>query len=211
MQDYSKILLEAYEKFLLPLGGKKVPTPYRINIPFQSDRQKYGKSDSETLLEDTKEFAKNQNFDLNKASVEEIRDFMEKNQLGIDCSGFVYHVLDYLLKQLGKGNLMVHGFPKVSSTNVKILTDEKFTIPVDGFENIQAGDLIRINSQDANHILIVLKAEDDKILYAHSSGLTKTTGVHTDQIVNGKFPAELSVFSYNVSAGDGIRRLKILS
>lgn len=210
MNNYSQILLQAYETFMLHLGGKKVPTPYRINIPFQPDRKKYGKSDPKTLVSDAKQFARKQDFDLDKAAVEEIRQFMEKNQLGIDCSGFAYHLLDTILKKIGKGSLLDNGFPKASSTNVALLASDQFSNNVENLSKTKPGDLIRLNSQSADHVLIILKVEKGNILYAHSSGLTSTTGVHTGEIINGQFPAELSVFSYNEKIGDGIRRLKIL-
>mgnify|MGYP001559844356 CR=1 FL=1 len=211
MESYSKILHEGYEKFLLPLGGKKVPTPYRINIPYQGDRRKYGKSDPKTLISDIKQIAKEQNFNLERASIGEIRKFMEDNQLGLDCSGFVYHILDFLLNQIGKGGMQQIGFPKPSSTNANLLTSEKFTIPVRKFEDLQAGDIIKLDSQDTiPHTLIILNVQDRVASYAHSSKLTEVKGVHQDKIINGTLPDELSVYSYNVKAGDGIRRLKVL-
>lgn len=209
--DYSKILLDAYAKFLLPLGGKLVPTPYRINIPFQIDRKKYGKSDPETLKRDVEEFAKDQSFNLEKASVEEIKQFMGKNQLGIDCSGFAYHILNFLLNRVGKGSMLKNGFPKASRTNTEKLTSSKFSIIVDGFENAKPGDLIKMDSEEEiPHILIILSVSNEIITYAHSGKLTKIQGVHQDKIKNGKFPTELSVYKYNEKAGDGIRRLKVL-
>lgn len=209
MNNHSKILMEAYEKFLLPLGGKIVPTPYRINVPYQFDRKKYGKSDAQTLVSDTKQKAYEQKFNLEKASVEAIRKFMEENKLGIDCSGFAYHLLDHLLKRIGRGGMINNGFPKASSTNVAILTSDKISIPLE-LEEARPGDLIKLNSEKAAHVLIILEC-GDKITYTHSSRLTNPTGVHTDQIINSQFPEDLKVFSYNEKAGDGIRRLKILS
>lgn len=208
MDNYSKILRQAYESFLLPIGGKKVPTPYRINTPFQPDRKKYGKSNAEELVRDTIQEANKQNFDLEKSSAEEIRKFMGKNQLGIDCSGFAYHLLDSLLKKIGKGNLESNGFSKASSTNVATLTSDQFTVPVE-LKNAKPGDLIRINSKQADHILIIIET-NNSITYVHSSGITNPTGIHSGKIKNGKFPEDLKVFSYNANAGDGIRRLKIL-
>ncbi len=201
--------MQAYEKFLLPLGGKLIPTPYRINIPYQADRRKYGKSDPQTLVSDTIQIAKEQNFDLGKASIEEIRKFMEQNMLGIDCSGIAYHVLDYLLKKSGKRSMLDNGFPKASATNVAILTSDQFSTPIE-MGNTQPGDLIKLNSKKASHILIILETGNN-IIYAHSSGITNPTGVHTGQIENGKFPDDLKVFSYNEKAGDGARRLKIVA
>ena len=235
--NYSIFLNKAYQQFLLDLGGKKVPTPYRINVPFQPDRRLYGKSDAKQLTQDSKDISQEKGFDLNSASVEEIRKFMEENWLGIDCSGLAYHLLDNLLKKTGQGKMQKIGFPKASSTNVAKLTAPEFTEKVEGWEQVKPGDLIRLNSENADHILIVLNSElktrNSYITYVHSSGITKTTGVHTGEIINGKFPEDLSVFSYNLSiakisssasdlknrkpsayngkTGDGIYRLKALT
>lgn len=209
--DHSKILQKAYQQFLLPLGGKKVPAPYRKNTPFQPDRSKYGKSNSATLAKDTIEIAREKDFNLESASVEEIRKFMEENWLGIDCSGLAYHLLDDLLKEIGKGGMQEIGFPKASSTNVAKLTEPEFSHKIINWDLVQSGDLIRLNSEDADHVLIVVEAKGKTINYAHSSGATNPTGVHRGEIVNGQFPEDLKVFNYNEKAGDGIFRLRALS
>ena len=209
--DHSKILNQAYQQFILSLGGKLVPTPYRINIPYQDDRRKYGKSSPEELIKNTQDIAHEQDFDLKKASVEEVRTFMEKNQLGIDCSGFVYHLLDYLLKEIGKGGMEKIGFPQASKTNVALLTSEQFSIPATDFSKVKPGDLIKLNSQkEIPHILIILSHQNGIITYAHSSFLTKVKGVHQSQIKNGRFPDDLRAFNFNTIIGDGIYRIKVL-
>mgnify|MGYP001581579610 FL=1 len=196
---------------MLSLGGKKIPTPYRINIPYQSDRKKYGKSDPDTLTTDTRRLVVERNFDLNKATEQEIRSFMEKNMLGIDCSGFVYHLLDYLLRHTNKGGMENIGFPPAQRTNVWLLTSKEFTIPVDDLTHALAGDLIKLNSgQDLLHCLIVLDHQNSMITYTHSSRFNKPSGIQIGKITEGKFPDDLQVFSYNPNKGDGIRRLKML-
>lgn len=213
--NYSKILYKAYDQFMLSLDGKKVPTPYRRNEigSFQKIGSEFqGKSSPEVLTEATKRLAKEQNFDLNKASVEEIREFMKKNKLGIDCSGFVYRVINYLSEKLGLGNLeKAAGLPHVGRTNVAKLTSDEFSVPVGSFNEAQPGDIIRLNSGgDILHALIVLENSDGVIAYAHSSGETIPNGVHIGKIEGGKFPDDLKSFSYQTSQGDGVRRLKIL-
>jgi hypothetical protein len=223
--DYSQILYQAYDRFILNLGGKKVPTPYRINLPYQKDRRKYGKFNPSKLTHDTKEVAKEQNVNLEELSVEEIRQFMIKNQLGIDCSGFVYWIADYLLNQLGKGSMEQIGFPRASSTNVELLTTDQFTIPVYKIEDIKPGDFIKFNKGGGGvpHILIILEKNPQQIIYAHSSGVSEIPGVHqgTIKITNDQttldqqeWPEKLNdgrllKDSFNPTA-DGVRRLKAL-
>ena len=130
MKNYSKILWQAYEQFMLPLGGKKVPCPYRMNDI--GSLQKVGpafqgKSSPEVLVETTKRLAKEQNFDLNRASVEEIRQFMSQNKLGIDCSGFIYRLLNHLVQKVKGKPLISFGLDHVGRTNVAKLTSDDYT------------------------------------------------------------------------------------
>lgn len=204
--DYSNILKQGYQKFLLTLGGKIVPTPYRINIPYQPDRRKYGKSDPETLIADTTGLAKEQGVELDGLTKEGLRKFMEKNELGIDCSGFAYHLLDYLLKELDKGGMEGAGFPPASRTNVNLLTSAEFSVQVEIYD-LRPADLIKLNSSgEIPHVLVML----DQSGYAHSSKLTEVTGVHTGTIKDGKLEGELEVFSFDPAKGDGVYRLKAL-
>lgn len=212
MNDYSKILWEAYEKFLLPLGGKLVPTPYRRNeygLYQKVGPEFQGKSSPEVLIRTTKKLAKQQKFNLNKASVEQIKDFMRKNQLGIDCSGFAYRMLNSLAQEVKGQPLTVLGFEHVGRTGVVKLTSPEVSTKVNSFKEAKSGDLIRIDSAALDgilHCLVVLDNQKGTLTYAHSSKV----GVHTDQIKNGKFPKDLKAFSYKKQAGDGIRRLKCL-
>lgn len=211
MDNYSQILKTAYEQFLLNIGGKKVPTPYRINLPYQSDRRKYGKSDPETLIKDTEDIAREQNFDLDKASVEEIKKFMQENMLGIDCSGLTYHVLNSFLKKIGQGGMANLGFPPASKTNVETLTSEKFASKLAGLKEARPGDIIRIGSKSPDliqHCMVVIETNWGMVTYTHSSRRTRVKGVHTDTISLGKFPTELNVYSYDpAECPDGLWRL----
>jgi len=213
-QDYSHILRNAYKQFMLPLGGKNVPTPYRRNEygSYQKLGPEFqGKSSPQTLTQTAKKLAKEQEFDLEKATVEQIREFLRKNQLGIDCSGFVYRMLDALVKGLGRGNLMqAAGVEHVGRTNVAKLTSDELSVRVDSFNQARAGDIIRLNSgDDILHGAIILENQENVLTYAHSSGITNPDGVHSGQIIDGQLTDELKNFSYNLTRGDGIRRLKI--
>ncbi|MBI4037386.1 hypothetical protein HY385_03105 [Candidatus Daviesbacteria bacterium] len=216
LMSNSQILWEAYDQFLLPLGGKKVPTPYRRNEvgSFQKLGPEFqGKSSPEVLTQTTKKLAKEQNFDLNKASMEEIREFMKQNKLGIDCSGFVYRMLNSLVQKVKGKSLEGFGFPHVGRTNVDRLTSDEFSIKIPDFDQIKPGDLVRLDSKALDgvpHCVIVLDHQDKIITYAHSTRQTNPNGVHMGQIIEGKFTADLKVFLYNLGDGDGIRRLKIL-
>lgn len=211
-EDYSKILWEAYNNFILKINNSEVPTPYRINVPFQEDRRRYGKSNPEQLVTNLKEIAQEVNFDLENSSKEEIERFMKDQMLGVDCSGFVYHMLDYLLKRLNKGGMETIGFPYASQTNVTKLADEQFSYSIEA-KDLQPGDIIIMNSEgEVKHVMIVLDKEDDQYTYAHSS---EPIGVHTAklEVIDNqiKFLEDLGERRYNPTSGDGPRRLKALS
>ena len=216
MNIYSQILMEAYEQFLLSLGGKKVPTPYRendLNALQKAGPEFQGKSSPEVLIKTTQKLAREQDFNLNKASIEEIRAFMRKNKLGIDCSGFAYRLLNHLVQKSKGKPLTELGFEHIGRTNVRKLTSDEMSIPID-FKKAQPGDLIRLTLKtDINvlHTVIILENSNSIITYAQSSEQTTPDGVHTVQIKNGKLPKDLDSFEINKKNGDGFRRLKILS
>lgn len=217
MNNYSKILKEAYEQFLLPLGRKRVPTPYRMNDLGSLQKlgpEFQGKSSPEVLVKTTKKLAKEQNFDLNKATVSEIRDFMVKNKLGIDCSGFIYRVLNHLVQKIKGKPLTAFGFDHVGRTNVVKLTSNKMSIKISTFKDAKPGDIIRLRLTDNPgilHSVLILENQSDTMIYIHSSEKSDPQGVHVAQMERGKFPEDLKTFSYDENKGDGIRRLKILT
>ncbi len=215
MQDYSKILQEAYDQFLLPLGGKKVPTPYRMNDigAFQKpDPEFQGKSSPEILTKTTRRLAHEQQFDLNKASVEEIQNFMRKNRLGIDCSGFAYRVLNHLV-QIVKGKpLTAFGFDHVGRTNVDKLASDEFTTIVDDVSKIRSGDILKVNSQlKPPHCLVVVSIDEKGITCIHSTKHNTPDGVNMGIFKELASWGNSQGIKYNPQAGDGVRRLRCLT
>lgn len=221
--DYSKILWQAYDKFLLPLGGKKVPTPYRKNEAgsFQKVGPQFqGKSSALVLTQTTIKLASLKDFNLKSATSEQIRQFMSNNKLGIDCSGFAYRLLNFLVQKIKGKTLESFGLPHVGRTNVAKLTSEQFTDKVDQVADIKPGDLIKLMSNQASwHCLVVLEKNDRQIIYAHSSSEPLPGGVSQnfieiiDQIKSLKDQKWLEKFQaigFEPSNGDGVRRLKIL-
>lgn len=218
MHKHSKILWEAYESFLLPLGGKKVPVPYRINIPPLEHPARQGKSSPQIIIRQLKKDALEQKFNLSKASVEEIRQFMIKNHLGIDCSGFAYRLLNYLIQKLKSKSLESFGLPHIGRTNVAKLTSPEFTIPVKKTSDVKAGDIIKLNGKPM-HCMIVIEVNRNYITYAHPSETSRPSGVHLQRIkkVMLKSSLENQLWlerfkrgPYNPRGGDEVRRLKFL-
>jgi hypothetical protein len=83
----------------LQLGGKSVPCPYYMNV--RKDRMGLtallGKGNPGEIEREVKVWAKLRGFDLEAASISQIRDFMRGKGIGIDCSGFIANVLSYWL------------------------------------------------------------------------------------------------------------------
>lgn len=161
----------------LNLGGKQIVTPYYINsnydkpvvcgkvladIQFNYVKKKtkqralIGKGSPREIEIATEKSAHKNNFDLNKATKEEIKQFMEENRIGIDCSGLVVWILNELAKkQYGKPvwqyidfntnnilkRLMVQ-LRSVENISVKVLSNPVNVIPIKNILDIHIGDMI---------------------------------------------------------------------
>ena len=191
MTSVSDILTQGYQQFILRVEGKEEAIPYRINIPPNEHPARQGESAPEVILKQLHEDAKKQKFDLKSASAEEIRDFMRKNLLGIDCSGFVYRTLDYLLEGLNMENLQTScGLEHVGRTNSATLTSEPVAFAISDLKYAEPGDLIRLaSSEGIHHCLIILQKQGDMLTYAHSSGITNPDGLERAyRAYNAAFP-----------------------
>lgn len=219
MQNYSKILYQGYKQFILNVNGKKVPIPYRINIPPDEHPRRQGKSSPEDILAQLKQDAKEQGFDLDSASVEEVKKFMEQNKLGIDCSGFAYRLLDFLTFETKGKHLTDFGLPNVGRTNVNILTSDEYSKPINSVILVQPGDLIKVDSsQKIPHCMVVLEKQPNEIIYVHSSRYPQTEdGVHTAKIevIDPKKPLRVQkwqedflIENWQGNLGDGVKRFK---
>lgn len=199
MQDYSKILQEAYNQFLLPLGGKKIPTPYRINEygKYQKIGPEFqGKSSPQVLTKTASKLAKEQKFNLNRAKIEDIRNFLIKNELGIDCSGFAYRMIDALVKKVKGKPLTAFGLPHVGRTYLSTLVGKEFAKPVKNLSEAKPGDIIILDGTTRIknrlfHGLIVLEHKNKVITYAHSS---KREGIKIEKAINYKLPEKFGIY-----------------
>ncbi len=184
--------IHAYET--LTFGKNTVVCPY-----FNNKRQKIrgalraliGKGSPEEIVEEATILALRQHTDLRTCDTKTITTFLVDHNLGIDCSGFVYHILDAEMKGTKEKTLkkILH-FPFASSplkklrtklrpienTNVKTLAHEKNSSFV-LLSNIQAGDFITmIGSKkvgNPDHILLVESVDEHVVTLAHSYKLPK--------------------------------------
>lgn len=159
----------------IPLGGKKVICPYYINPKSQRGglRVSVGKGDPGEISREVKVIAQLKGVDLNKLSVEEIRQFMMDNHIGIDCSGLVVHIYNYWLKNQGdkplinylkfKKNDLWHRLKRklrpLEQIGANTLTNDENTVIIKNYNDVRPGDFIRSKGlrKNSHHIIIISK------------------------------------------------------
>lgn len=234
MEETSKALQGLFYQYThLLIGGKEIVCPYWMNnLTLRVFGPYGGKGTSEQVVESTLAAAEKEGFDLTKMTEEEILDFMGKKKIGVDCSGFVFWMLDALDREKG-GNGIADDIPNSAGhflamrANVEMLSNNEVSLPVE-LADVRVGDMIRLNG--GKHLAIVLKLVKDgdleKIEYAHSSKWTKISGVHVAliKVINPINGCELQEWEEQTrdgenygqkcflpQKGDGIRRLKIFA
>lgn len=174
----------------LDIAGKKVQTPYYINLKKAKGqlRALVGKGTPEEIVEEVLIYARLRGFDLASATPDEIREFMIKQDIGIDCSGFVAQVLNYWLKLKGHSSLrskisfnnasLWHKFKTalrpIENIGANRMTNNDNTTPI-SLNEIMPGDLIRLKGlRGGHHITVIVETtrQDNALTafkYAHSS------------------------------------------
>lgn len=178
------------EYFVLRVGESNFPVPYYRNVKrVRGDlRSLTGKGTPEEIYEETMIYSKLRGVNLSKMSAMETRKFMMEQGIGIDCSGFVSHVLNTWTKSIGKGNLYSNiVFPKASlyrsiirrfrvfeNIGANLLTSDLNTTPVQ-LSDAKVGDLLRLKGlKHGHHVAIITKIVYENeiprvITYTHSS------------------------------------------
>lgn len=159
-----------------------------------------GKGSPQQLLHAVTMAAQAQSFSLSSASPDKIREFMIDQGIGVDCSGFVYTVLNRYLSTRGEKSLdeQILRYPgligklerrllqknRVRRSSADTLTNNLNTFPITTVAEIQEGDLIRLTPLDwrGKHVLLVVRVTPQCIFYAHSSANTKVDGPHVSAI-----------------------------
>ncbi len=222
-----------YQK--LDIYGREVITPYYINIierhfvllmrgakikreTIEKVRSLYkkrkipygwyrGKGTPEEISKATVNISESVGLSLKDSNPEVIQEFMKLYGLGIDCSGFVYNVLEYSLIKAGDSRLLVNildwtdsitkdvfnAGSRVFAGKASIIINLKDIIPL---------DLILIRSQKTNryvHVALILNNEETNQLIVSQSTLTNyPTGVKTNHL---KIENNLPLFGYKPEIG----------
>lgn len=153
--------------------------------------------------------------------------YLKKRHLGIDCSGLVYHLLDYYSRLKFKKSIYdqvvgtdnKHGVRRVSAD---LFTSPINSIPIKKYTEIKTGDLIRHNN--GKHVILIVKKIRNIIYLVHSSQNTTPSGVHyaAIEITNPQKSLKFQKWSdktkdgtnyahlFNSKTLDGIYRPKVL-
>lgn len=190
----------------LQIGSKDVVTPYFINPKSQRAglRVMIGKGDPGEISREVNVLAQLKGIDLKKMTVDQVREFMKDQNIGIDCSGFIVHVLNYWLTQQGDKPLVHYiKFPDntilsrikrklrpVERIGANLMTNSENTELVQ-IKNVRPGDFIRSKGprRNAHHISLVSEVTEingnvTEIEYVHSiNGYGDENGVRFGKIL----------------------------
>lgn len=183
-QTLSTAALNTIEQYLsLPIAGKKVQCPYMNNKTSNVRaglRVLLGKGSVQDILDEIELIALREKIDLNACSELEVKKLLIEHNIGIDCSGFAYYVLDAELRQTRKKSLrQLLSFPfsnspirkiittlrPVENTNVRVFAHEKNSTSV-SISDIAVGDMIIMIGTGKEHTL-------DHMLVIHAINTSK--------------------------------------
>lgn len=205
LPESAKKVINEYNSLLI--GGKSIVVPYFINPKSQRAglRVMIGKGDPGEISREVKVLAQLKGIDLNEMTNEQIREFMMDQKVGLDCSGFIVHVLNYWLVQQGDSRLIKYlEFPNnsfvakakrklrpVEQIGANLLTNEENCKVIKNLNDVRPGDLIRSKGQrrNAHHVSLISEVtlEDNKVKeieYVHSiSGYGNQNGLRFGKII----------------------------
>ncbi|MBI2577799.1 MAG: hypothetical protein HYV77_03060 [Candidatus Wildermuthbacteria bacterium] len=174
-------LIENY-KHLKVKGQQTVRCPYYRNP--RSGRERWGlnafsgKGSPQEIEQEIGIIEKLENKNFAELSEEDIRDILRKRKLGVECSGFISHVLDaWLLAEKKKKIYQVLKFKKrgilgtiasklrpFTHIDVETLTDPQNADEFADINHLQAGDLLRFFSEIDPAVVVTEGAVDHAVL-----------------------------------------------
>lgn len=204
----ARAVVDAY--LALPLGTKP-SCPYYNNRRFKNRgglRVMIGKGAPAEIAEEAAILAKLTRSDISTLSTDKLKEFLVANGLGIDCSGFAYHVLNALaLETTGKsvahfvrstrpgiiGSILARLRP-AENLGVNSFRNDKNSVEI-AAADAKPGDIITFigvgKEHTYNHILVITAVEHSensiRLTYAHSyawpSDGLYNTGVREGDII----------------------------
>ncbi len=169
--------------------------PYFTNKTSIPNAPLVGKANYKQINIVTQLAAKSEGLNSSNLSPQDTYRLQKRHHIGIDCSGLVYHLLDFYYKQLtGKSiqNLVVGTDGKTGPrrVNAYMFSHPQNSHIIKNYSDIKTGDLIVTNHK--THILLVVEVNKNQISYVHSSQKTKIRGVHCGTLTITKPNSDLS-------------------
>lgn len=133
-------------------------------------RAEVGKGSPKDIFEEITHRALEEKVDLNQLDSEMLKKYLVNSNLGIDCSGFAYYVLNEESLSKGKGTLDKHlhfnrfmaRFKPQRNSDVLTFADDRNSKKII-FKEIEPGDIITMiggpEDGERNHILIINQIE----------------------------------------------------
>lgn len=220
-------LLENY--LMLPFNRFRIVCPYWANDLSKSIKGPFsGKGTPRQIVTTSYKRARKLGRDLDQLNKRELKEFLEDNRIGIDCSGFVFHLLNTLDKERnGDGiarkylkNVKIPAWRASWKINADTLSSTKFTRAIK-LKNVTSGDVIRLLA--GKHVAFVVEVRANSITYAHCSNYSSVRGCHLGTIIIKDWEKDLQFqdwqeltgnknnykdLTYFPERGDSIRRLK---
>ncbi len=174
----------------LPFQNTQPKTPYFNNKKSKVRgglRALIGKGSPTEIVEEAKILALKKKVDFNKLDEKTLTKFLVDHNIGVDCSGFVYHVLKAenpekiknlkFSKSKNPIRNFIRKFRPTENTSVKVLADDKNSKKID-LKDVQPGDLITIiaagKNADRDHVLLIDEVQKNSfgeitfVRYTHS-------------------------------------------
>ena len=184
-------VINRYKNFTV--GSAVFSIPYYNNRHFGARARllaQVGKGGPENILEEIENLAHREKVSIANADSVSMKKFLVDHDIGIDCSGFAYHILDAETRDRGKGTLEKHlAFPLCTgfmgilraklgpekNTGVASLAHEQNS-KIILLKDIMPGDMITMigrTTTQRDHILIIHQIDyrdfiPETIYYSHS-------------------------------------------
>ena len=180
-----------------------------------------GKGTPEEIVEEAQIFAKQKNLNLSTLTPAQVKEFLVEHKLGVDCSGFAFHILsaDARSRGITLGSRLSFAHKNLLRRIIGRCRLVENTSVLDFVRNskemslseIAPGDIITIvppqDSSDRDHMLVILSVEGATVTYAHSMQYS-TDGTRDHGFKRGTFqindmnaPVVAQTFSENGATG----------
>jgi hypothetical protein len=152
-----------------------------------------GKGSPKEISEEVEALVVKNHVDIDRLADESLKKLLVDNNIGIDCSGFAYYVLDAESEDLRKGSLrknlrivrpmgffsrFSYAMHPEKNVDVALLADDKNSQVV-SLKGLRAGDLVTMmtgsSEDERNHVLIIHNVDYEHLLpvrlhYSHAIG-----------------------------------------